>query len=347
MNSSKNLPLISVVIPNHNGAGYLAKCLRSLQAQTLENMEIVIVDNASQDESIETAQSVAPKAVLLRESKNLGFAGGVNAGIRSSHGQWIAVLNNDTELQSDWLAECAHAIQHHPDAAFFACKILDLTDRDRIYSAGDCYLRGGIGYRRGQEMKDREDFQKECEIFSASGCAALYRRQVLEEIGGFDERFFAYLEDVDLGLRLQVAGYRGYYAPRAVVYHHGAATSGGEFSPLTVRLRTRNSLLLLLKNIPALILLRCLPMIILTQLSWLMRVTTHTRIWSYVRGLGGAFLLLPAMMGERAGHRRTWKDSRRHLWRKIVQSESLARRDFAPPAAEPDSMFLKWYFRLF
>jgi GT2 family glycosyltransferase len=347
MNSSKNFPLISVVIPNQNGAAFLEKCLRSLQAQTFENMEIVIVDNASQDESIEIVPIMAPKAVLLRESKNLGFAGGVNAGIRSSHGQWIAVLNNDTELQSDWLAECAHAIQNHPDAAFFACKILDFADRDRLYSAGDCYLRGGIGYRRGQEMIDREDFQKECEIFSASGCAAVYRRQVLEEIGGFDERFFAYLEDVDLGLRLQTAGYRGYYAPRAVVYHHGAATSGGEFSPLTVRLRTRNSLLLLLKDTPVPILLRCLPMIILTQISWLMRVTAHKRILSYIRGLGGAFLLLPAMMGERAGRRRTWKDSRRNLWRKILQSESLARRDFASPAAGPDSIFLKWYFRLF
>jgi GT2 family glycosyltransferase len=347
MNSSKNLPLLSVVIPNHNGAGYLAKCLRSLQAQTFENMEIVIVDNASQDASIETVQIVAPKAVLLRESKNLGFAGGVNTGIRSSHGEWIAVLNNDTELQSDWLAECTHAIQNHPDAAFFACKILDFADRNRLYSAGDCYLRGGIGYRRGQEMKDREDFQKECEIFSASGCAAVYRRQVLEEVGGFDERFFAYLEDVDLGLRLQAAGYRGYYAPLAVVYHHGAATGGGEFSPLTVRLRTRNSLLLLLKDTPVLIFLRCLPMIILTQLSWLLRVTTHKRILSYIRGLGGAFLLLPAMMRERAGHRRTWRDSRRHLWRRILQSESLARRDFASPATEPVSVFLKWYFRLF
>jgi GT2 family glycosyltransferase len=305
------------------------------------------VDNASQDESMETVRTIAPKAVLLRESRNLGFAGAVNAGIRSSHGRWIAVLNNDTELQGDWLAECVRAIQNHPAAAFFACKILGFADRNRLYSAGDCYLRGGIGYRRGQELRDREDYQKECEVFSASACAALYRREALDEIGGFDERFFAYLEDIDLGLRLQAAGHRGYYVPRAVAYHHGGATSGGEFSPLAVRLRTRNSLLLLLKNMPMLMFLRCLPMIALTQLSWLVRVVAHKRVASYFRGLGGAFLLAPAMVRERAGPDRGWKDTRRNFWQRLLQSESLARRDFVPPPEEPVSVFLKWYFRLF
>ena len=347
MNSRKNLPLISVVVPNYNGAGYLEKCLRSLQAQSGGNMEIVVVDNASQDASVEIAQKIAPGAILLRESRNLGFAGGMNEGIRSSHGEWIAALNNDTELAGDWLAECTNAIQSHQDAAFFACKVLDFSDHKRLFSAGDCYLRGGIGYRRGQEQQDREDFHGECEIFSASGCAALYRKNVLEEIGGFDGRFFAYLEDVDLGLRLQAAGHRGYYLPKSVVYHHGAATSGGEFSRLAVRLRTRNSLLLLFKNMPILFLLRCSPMIILTQLSWLMRVVAHKRVISYFRGLGGAFVIAPAIIRERAGLQHIWRDSRRDFWQRILQSESLARKDFTPATAESVSLFLKWYFRLF
>jgi GT2 family glycosyltransferase len=290
---------------------------------------------------------MAPGAIVLRESRNLGFAGAVNAGIGACHGDWVAVLNNDTELAADWLAAWTNAIQLHPEAAFFACRILDFSDHTRLYSAGDCYLRGGIGYRRGQELRDREDFQAECEIFSASGCAALYRKQVLEEIGGFDDRFFAYLEDVDLGLRLQAAGYRGYYMPRAVVYHHGAATSGGEFSDLAVRLRTRNSLLLLFKNMPMLIFLRCLPMIILTQASWLVRAAVHGRLLSYFKGLGGALLLAPAMIRERPGLRRKNRSFLRHFWRRILQSEELARRDFKPAPAEHVSVFLKWYFRLF
>jgi GT2 family glycosyltransferase len=347
MNSRRNLPLISVVIPNHNGAGYLEACLRSLQAQTHENIEIVVVDNASRDQSAEIVQRSASGAILLRENRNLGFAGGVNAGVRASHGEWIAVLNNDTEVAADWLTKCANAIQDHPEASYFACKILDFSDRSRIYSAGDCFLRMGVGYRRGQEQKDRPDFDMECEIFSASGCAAVYRKKVLEEIGGFDERFFAYLEDVDLGLRLQAQSNRGYYIPGAEVYHHGAATSGGEFSPLAVRLRTRNSLLLLLKNMPILFLLRCAPMILCAQLAWFLRATAHRRLGSYLRGLCSAIRLAPAMVRDRADLLRRCQNSRQALWRKILNSESQARRDFSPEPAESVSAFLRWYFRVF
>jgi len=181
----------------------------------------------------------------------------------------------------------------------------------------------------------------------AVGCAALYRAPALKETGGYDARFFAYLEDVDLGLRLQAAGYRGYYVPRAEVYHHGAATSGGEFSPLAVRLRTRNALCLLLKSLPAWILLRCLPMILLAQLSWLLRAAAHRRLQYYLGGMGEAFRLAPAMIKDRGKLRPHWRGSRRRFWLEILKSETLARRDFARPASEQVSLFLKWYFRLF
>jgi GT2 family glycosyltransferase len=347
MDSTTNLPLISIVIPNYNGARYLETCLRSLQSQTYTKIEVVVVDNASKDHSAAIIQAVAPEAILLQQNRNRGFAGGANAGIGASHGEWVAILNNDTEAAKDWLAECVYAMQNHPDAAFLAGKILEFSDRHKLYSAGDCYLRAGIGYRRGQEQQDGEDFQRECEIFSASGCAALYRRAVLEEMEGYDEDFFAYLEDVDLGLRLQATGYRGYYLPRAEVYHHGAATSGGEFSPLAVRLRTRNSLLLLLKSVPATLLLRCLPMIFAAQASWILRVMAHKRLVSYVKGLGGAFLLAPSMIGKRARLRPYWRNSRRKFWQRILQSESLARKDFMSAETKPISLFLHWYFRLF
>jgi GT2 family glycosyltransferase len=347
MNSTSNLPKMSIVIPNYNGADYLENCLKSLQSQTYQNMEIVVVDNASQDRSVEIVRSIAPEAVLLREDRNCGFAEGADIGIRSSHGDWVAVLNNDTEVSRDWLAACVHAIQNHPDAAFLACRILDFGIRNRLYSAGDCFLRGGIGYRRGQEQTDREDFSRECKIFSASGCAAIYRRDVLEEMKGFDERFFAYLEDVDLGLRLQAAGCHGYYVPGAKVYHYGAATSGGEFSPLSVRLRTRNSLLLLMKSMPGRILFRCLPMIVFTQLAWLLRVIIHRRMISYIRGLAGAILLIPAMLKDRNGMRPIWRHNHRRLRQTILESESMVRHDFASAPEEPVSLFLKWYLRIF
>ncbi len=347
MNSISNLPLISIVIPNHNGSRYLEDCLKSICTQTYERMEIVVVDNNSNDESVAVARTVAPEAIVLQENQNLGFAGGVNSGIRSSRGDWIAVLNNDTEAAPEWLSECVRAIQNHPDASFLACRILNFADRNRVYSAGDCFLRAGIGYRRGQEQQDHKDFRQECEIFSASGCAGLYRKKVLDSVNGFDERFFAYLEDVDLGLRLQAKGCRGYYVPAARVYHHGAGTSGGEFSPLAVRLRTRNSLLLLIKSLPGLIFLRCLPMIILAQLSWLLRVIAHKQLISYMKGLANTFSLAPAMIKERAKMRPYWRDSGSQLWLRILQSESLARKEFRTVSAERVSLFLKWYFRLF
>jgi GT2 family glycosyltransferase len=310
-------------------------------------MEIIVVDNASKDESVMLTRTVAPEAVLLQENTNLGFAAGVNAGIRASRGDWIAVLNNDTEATPGWLHECARAIQDHPDASFFACRILNIADRKRIYSAGDCFLRAGIGYRRGQEQLDRAEFRKECEIFSPSGCAGLYRKSVLDASRGFDERFFAYLEDVDLGLRLQATGCRGYYVPTAEIYHHGAATSGGEFSPLAVRLRTRNSLLLLFKSLPGPIVLRCLPMIIVAQLSWLLRVLAHKQLMNYVKGMTKAFLLAPAAIKDRAKMRPYWRVSRQKLWQSILQSESQVRKEFTSSPTEPVSAFLKWYFRLF
>jgi GT2 family glycosyltransferase len=347
MNSTLNLPKFSIVIPNYNGAVYLENCLKSLKSQTYQTMEIVVVDNASQDGSVDLVRALAPEAVLLRENRNCGFAEGADIGIHASRGDWVAVLNNDTEAGSHWLAACMQAIQNHPDAAFLACRILDFSIRDRLYSAGDCFLRAGIGYRRGQEQTDREDFRRECKIFSASGCAALYRRDVLKQTGVFDKRFFAYLEDVDLGLRLQAAGYHGYYVPGAEVYHHGAATSGGEFTRLSVRLRTRNSLLILLKSMPGGILFRCLPMIMFAQLAWLLRVIIHRRMISYLSGLAGAVLLTPAMILDRAGMRPYWRLNRRQLWQTILESESMVSNDLNPAPGETVSLFLRWYFRIF
>jgi GT2 family glycosyltransferase len=341
-------PLISVVIPNYNGAAYLRACLSSLVRQTYPGFELLVVDNASNDSSIETAFQVAPSAIILRQDMNLGFAGGANAGIRAASGQWVAVLNNDTEVAEDWIEECVAAIRRHPDAAFLACRILDARNRSHVYSAGDCFLRAAIGYRRGQEQPDRPEFDDENETFAPCGCAALYRKSVLERSGGYDERWFAYMEDVELGLRLQAMGLRGYYAPRAKVDHHGAGTSGGEFSPLSVRLRTRNSLLLLLKSLPATILWRCAPMIFLSQVFWLARVIRHGRVLSYLRGLAGAFQMAPPILRSRRELRRQWDPgTTQRLWRAILRSEGVARADCRSTVSPCPSLFLKVYFFLF
>lgn len=346
MISSAESPLISIIIPNRNGAPCLEACLRSLQRQAYHPTELLVVDNASDDESLEVIRSIAPDAVALRQAGNLGFAGAVNVGMRRACGEWIAVLNNDTEVAADWLSECMAAAGRHPDAGFLACHILDFHKRDTVYSAGDCFLRAGIGYRRGQELADGEDYRQDREIFSACGCAALYRREIFEKAGGYDERFFAYLEDTDLGLRLQASGCRGYYVSRARVYHVGGATSGGEFSPLAVRLRTRNALLLLLKSLPVRFLLRCVPMIMAAQLAWLARVLARAKFWSYLRGLVEAVALVPTMLSKRAQLRPLWRRDPDRLWRAVLESEALARKDFSGETAQGQSSFLTWYFRV-
>lgn len=343
-----DLPLISVVIPNYNGVAYLAPCLLSLARQSRSDFEVLVVDNDSSDASVETVRRLAPRAVVLRQDRNLGFAGAANAGVRAAAAEWIAVLNNDTEVSTEWVEKCAEGISRHPDAVFLACRILEFGRRDRVYSVGDCFLRAGIGYRRGQEQRDRPEYDAEGEVFSACGCAALYRKSALEFVGGYDDRLFAYMEDVELGLRLQAAGLRGFYLPAARVYHHGAATGGGEFSPLSVALRTRNSLLLLLKSVPAEILVRCVPMVLASQVFWLGRVIRHGRVFSFLRGLAGALRLAPAMLRSRSELRRQWSSSViERLWTAIVRSEAVARVDCGSSASDCPSFFLRFYFRLF
>jgi GT2 family glycosyltransferase len=347
MNIPSETPLISVVVPSYNGARYLEACLQSLVGQTCDSVEIVVVDNASKDDTAQVVARIAPAAALLRMPRNLGFAGAANAGIREARGKWIALLNNDTEADVDWLSECMAAAARHPEASFLACRILEFQDRGRVYSAGDCFLRAGIGYRRGQDRRDDEEYHKEEEIFSACGCAALYRKSTLEERGGFDERFFAYLEDVELAVRLQSVEQHGWYVPKAVVYHHGGATSGGEFSPLAVRLRTRNSLLLVLKSLPGPVILRSLLPIAVAQLFWIARAVAHGRLWSYLRGLAGAMRMLPGLVGSRRLLRRVGRRPAERLWQAILSSESMARKDVTRQPTQASSLFLKWYFRLF
>ena len=346
MHAQTNRPLISVVIPNYDGARFLETCLQSLIRQTYPRVEILVVDNSSRDSSIEIVRRIAPQARILQLESNLGFAAAVNRGVQAASGEWIAVLNNDTEAAPAWLSECAAAISRHPEASFLACRILDFQQRDRIFSAGDCFLRAGIGYRRGQEQADSDQFQQEIPIFAACGCAALYRKTVIEQANGYDEQFFAYLEDVELGLRLQASGMRGYYIPSAIVYHVGSGTSGGEFAPFAVRLRTRNAILLLIKSVPGRILRRTWRMILFGQAFWFGRAIVHGRLLSYLRGWLGVFPILPAMLEQRRRRKQILEEEGERLYQSILESESLARREFGSSASHP-SLFLAWYFRLF
>lgn len=241
---------VSVVIPNYNGKKYLEACMKSLMKQSLKPEEIIIVDNDSKDGSIEYIKdNFKDKVILICLDKNYGFSKAVNEGIKKSKSEFVALLNNDTELHEDWLLELHKCIQK--DEKIFSCcsQMLRFIERDIIDDAGDEYTLLGWGNKIGdgeQSLKHNEDR----EVFSSCAGAAIYRKSILEEIGLFDEEFFAYLEDMDISYRARLYGYKNYYASKAKVYHIGSATSGSRHNSFKVKLAARNNIYLLHKNMP-------------------------------------------------------------------------------------------------
>lgn len=250
----EDLPLFSVVIPNWNGAQHLPGCLDSLRRQTYPRVEVIVVDNNSADQSLALLEGEYPEVRVVALEENRGYAGGVNAGLKVAQGELLAVLNNDTEADARWLEELRAGLERHPEAGSATSKIL-LFDQRRVFnSAGDLYGVDGIPVNRGVWQEDRGQFDQEEPVFSPCGGACALRRSMLDDLtsrgqpGPFDEDFFAYCEDVDLGWRAQLGGYRCLYVPSAVVYHRLSATGGGKIASYYTG---RNFLYVLIKNYPS------------------------------------------------------------------------------------------------
>ncbi len=241
-------PRASVIIPNWNGLAYLRPCLDSLARQTCRDAEVIVVDNASRDESVPVMEREYPWVRVVSLASNRGYAGGCNAGMAVARGEILVLLNNDTEAEPGWLAALVAALDAHPEAGLAASRIMLYDRRDRLHSAGDLYRTDGTADSRGVWQPYGPPYDEPSYVFGACGGAMAVRRQVIEEIGGFDERFFMYCEDIDLNWRAQRAGWRCIYAPDAVVYHHLSATGGG---PLASYYVGRNTLWVLARHYPA------------------------------------------------------------------------------------------------
>lgn len=239
--------LASVVIPNWNGAHHLPVCLDALRAQTYRNLEVVVVDGASTDGSQELLAEEYPEVHLLALPRNLGLTGANNAGFRAARGEILVSLNNDTEACPHFVEALVDALLAHPEAGMAASKMLLFNRRDTIHSAGDGYGVDGIPFNRGVWQRDEGQFDEPGWVFGGCGGAVAYRRAMLDEIGPFDETFFMYCEDVDLNWRAQLAGWRCWYTPGAVVYHKLSATGGG---PIASYYTGRNTLWVIAKNYP-------------------------------------------------------------------------------------------------
>ena len=294
-----DLPLASVVIPNWNGARYLPVCLQALRRQSYAPLETIVVDNASGDDSRALLQRDFPEVRVLALSENRGFAGGVNAGIPAARGEIVALLNNDTEAEPQWLAELVAALQAHPEAGAAVGKLKLFDRRDTIQSAGDGFRTDGIPVMRGVWQRDEGQYEREEFVFGGCGGAVAYRRAMLEHIGLLDEDLYFSCEDVDLAWRAQLAGWRCIYAPRAVVYHCLSATGGGVTSSYYTG---RNTLWVIARDIPGPILRRHWREIARSQL----RITADAlRAWrgkaarARLRGQMAGLLGLPRILRQR------------------------------------------------
>ncbi|HOO80508.1 MAG TPA: glycosyltransferase family 2 protein [Lachnospiraceae bacterium] len=246
---------VSVIIPNYNGEAYLNQCLDSLLQQDVRSFEIIIVDDASTDHSIEEAKKkypendAFPQTKYLMHESNQGFCKSVNDGIKMASSPYVILLNNDTVVDAAFVRELYQAIHCSEKIFSVGAKMVSLKDPDIMDDGGDYYCSLGWAFA---PAKDRPaiNYMKKARIFASCGGAAIYRKKLLEELGMFDENHFAYLEDIDIGYRARLMGYVNVFAPQALVYHAGSAASGSRYNDFKARLSARNSIYLIYKNMP-------------------------------------------------------------------------------------------------
>ena len=282
LSSTSATPFFSIIIPNWNGRNLIEECLESVFAQTFRDFETIVVDNGSTDGSVAFLQENYKNRIqLIPLKENLGFAGGNNRGIEKASGKWVVFLNNDAVADVNWLRELSEAASRNPDVEIFACKVLNYYRRNEIDTVGHLLYPDGIARGRGRLEEDAGQYDREEEVFFPSGCAAAFRKDLLDIIGGFDESFFAYGDDTDLGLRARLFGSRCLLVPRAVAYHKYSSTTG-TYSGFKAYQVERNRVWVMLKYFP-------LRWILLSPAYTIVRMTHHLIAALRGRGASGRF----------------------------------------------------------
>lgn len=241
---------VTVIIPNYNGKEMLKNCIATLERQTCMDFHLLVVDNGSTDGSVEVSSpNLSMEMIALAE--NTGFCGAVNIGIQHTATPYFILLNNDTEVEPHFVEVLLAGIKSSDRIFSCSSQMLDYRDHEILDNAGDYYTLPGWALARGKG-KPAADFARERDVFSSCGGASIFRTDVARRIGPFDENHFAYLEDVDIGYRARIYGYRNRYVPEAKVYHLGSATTGTRYNEKKVFLAARNSIYLIYKNMPLL-----------------------------------------------------------------------------------------------
>lgn len=328
---------VAVVIPNWNGADMILDCLGSLAEQSCEHT-VVVVDNASVDNSVELIEKDFPDTVLLKNNSNLGFAGGVNTGIRYAlehEFEAVALFNNDAVADKNWLKHLVAKLEGLPEAGIVTGKVMSI-DKSHFDTTGDTYTTWGIPYPRGRGETVSDNYDKPEWVFSGTGGASLYRSEMLRKIGLFDEDFFAYYEDVDISFRAQLAGWRVRYEPSAIVYHATSSTGSkipGFFTYQTIK----NYPWLFWKNVPRGLFLIMVPRFTLAYSFFFFKgLFTPSRTIPTLKGFGMCILLFPKKLSER------WKTQKS----RTVSDEyikSILTWDLPPNAAKLRSLRSFWW----
>ena len=290
--------LTSVVIPNYNGIRYLKNCLLSLQKCEGEDFEVIVVDNGSTDGSDLLPDSLKLNVRLIKLNENTGFAHAVNVGIREAKGEYVILLNNDTEVESGFVRKLTEALKKNRKAFSASAMMADMNNREVLDGAGDYYCALGWAFAYGKGKKT-EECDKGRKIFSSCAGACIYDKAKLEITGLFDELHFAYLEDVDLGYRARIAGFDNIYEPAAVVYHAGSGFSGSRYNEFKIKLSSRNSVYLILKNMPLLQLIINLPFIVFGYLIKTLFFVLKGYGKVYLKGLLDGFKLYFSKEGHK------------------------------------------------
>lgn len=316
----------SIIIVNWNGEQFLEQCLTALMKQTVKPHEIVLLDNASTDRSIEIAQRF-PRVRLMALDRNTGFARGNNLAIEaaSTDSEWIALINPDAFAEPSWLESLLAAADRNPEFDIFAGKLVNATNPTLLDGAGDAYHISGLVWRMEHGCPVPASADNEREVFSPCAAAALYRRSALDQVGGFDEDYFCYVEDVDLGFRLRLAGYRCLYVPRAIAHHIGSGTTGGQHSDFALYHGHRNLVWTFIKDVPGILFWLLLPLHAALNMISI--------IWFAWRGHGGvilrakrdALLGLPLMWRKRQRIQQARVASVSTIWRQLHKLTAVKR----------------------
>lgn len=334
--TDRRAPHLSVIIVNYNSGGRLGRCLEHLGRQTFRDFEIIVIDNASTDQSIAGARPFAAADTLFVEAgENLGFAAGNNRAAARARGEWLVFLNPDAYAQDDWLAEMVAAGKRYPWADAFGSSQIAADHPDLIDGAGDVYHILGAAYRGGYGRPISE-LPEDGECFAPCAAAAMYRRAAFDALGGFDERFFCYGEDVDLGFRLRLSGRRAVQVRKAVVLHEGSGVTG-RYSDFTVYHGNRNRIWLAYKNIPGAYYWVFAPLRLVFDIYLLARALALGFGRPYLRALRDGYGGLGKFRGDRARLQQERRMSLAEFARAVTWSPlaMLGRRTGLRPIARP------------